>query len=110
MVYIQAFGYSVLLVMKIAKDGNACVYAKLLHAHFGFHLSFIYIEEEVLSRSRKVDRSILQLSFCDDEGHHWLFPPKHYRAFGLNVALMAASTNLVSQPSDMSSFQISLLH
>jgi hypothetical protein len=32
------------------------VYAKVLHARFGFHLTSIYIEEEVLSESGKVDR------------------------------------------------------
>jgi hypothetical protein len=33
-----------------------------------------------------------------------------YRAFGLNAALMAASMDLVSQPSDMSNVQPPLLH
>ena len=33
-----------------------------------FHLSSIYIEEEVFSKSGKVDRTILQFSFHDDEG------------------------------------------
>jgi hypothetical protein len=77
--------------MQIAEDGHAWVYAKVLHAHFGFHLSSIYIEVEVLSESSKVNKSIRQLSFRDDEG-----PSRCYRAFGLNVALMAASTDLVS--------------
>jgi hypothetical protein len=39
-----------------------------------------------------------------------LLPLDRYRAFGLNAALMAASTNLVSQPSDMSNVQPPLLH
>jgi hypothetical protein len=57
-------------VLQIADYGHARVYAKFLHACFGFHLSSIYIEEEVLFESSQVDMSILQLSFCDDEGHH----------------------------------------
>jgi hypothetical protein len=57
------------------------VYAKVLHACFGFHLSLIYIEEDVLSESSKVERSLLQLSFRDNEGQHWLFFLGHYRAF-----------------------------
>jgi hypothetical protein len=40
-------------------------------------------------------RTILQLSFCDDEGQLWLLPPGRYRAFGLNATLMAASTDLI---------------
>jgi hypothetical protein len=86
------------------------MYAKVLYAHFGFHLTFIYIEEEVWSELGKVDKSILQLSFRDNEGQRWLLPPMHYRAFGLNTALMAVSTDLVSQPLDMFSVQPSLLH
>jgi hypothetical protein len=67
--------------MQIAEDNHARVYANVLHTRFKFHLALIYIKEEVSSKSGKVDRSILQLS---------------YRAFGLNAALMAASTDLVS--------------
>jgi hypothetical protein len=51
------------------------VYANVLHARFGFHPTSIYINEEVLSESGKVDRTILQLSFRDDEGQLWLLPP-----------------------------------
>jgi hypothetical protein len=82
--------------MQIAEDNHARVYANVLHTRFKFHLALIYIKEEVSSKSGKVDRSILQLSFRDNEGQHWLFPLGHYRAFGLNAALMAASTDLVS--------------
>jgi hypothetical protein len=110
MAYIRASGHSLPLMMQIAEGGHARVYANLLHARFGFHPTLIYIEEEVLSESGKVDRTILQISFCDDEGQLWLLPPGQYRAFGLNAALMAASTNLVSQPSDMSSVQPPLLY
>jgi hypothetical protein len=39
-----------------------------------------------------------------------VLPPRRYRAFGLTAALMAASTDLLSQPSDMSSVQPPLLH
>ena len=71
------------------------MYANVLYTHFKFHLALIYIKEEMSSKLGKVDRSILQLSFHDNEGQHWLLPPGHYMAFGLNGALMAASTNLV---------------
>jgi hypothetical protein len=60
--------------------------------------------------SGEVDKSILQLRFRDNDGHHWVLPPGSYRAFGLTTALMAASTNLLSQPSDMSSVQLPLLY
>jgi hypothetical protein len=83
-------------MMQIAEGGHARVYASVLHACFGFHSISIYIKEEMLSESGKVDRTILQLSFRDDEGQLWLLPLGRYRAFGLNAALMAASTNLVS--------------
>jgi hypothetical protein len=81
-----------------------------LHARFGFHLSSIYIKEEVLSKLGKLDRSILHLRFRDNEGYHWVLPLGWYRAFGLIAILMAASTDLLSQPSDMSSVQPPLLH
>jgi hypothetical protein len=64
----------------------------------------------VLSELGKVDRTILQLSFCDNESQLSLLLPERYRAFGLNTTLMATSTNHVSQPSDMSSVQSPLLH
>jgi hypothetical protein len=110
MTYIKASGHSVPLMMQIAEGGHIRVYANLLHAHFGFHPTSIYIEEEVLSESGKVDRTILQLSLRDDEGQLWLLPPGQYKAFGLNAAFMAASMDLVSQPSDISSIQPPLLH
>jgi hypothetical protein len=53
---------------QIVEGGHAQVYANVLHARFGFHPTSIYIEEEVLSESGKVDRTILQLSLRDDEG------------------------------------------
>jgi hypothetical protein len=110
MAYIKASSQSVFLKMQIAKGGHARVYANVLHARFGFHPTSIYIEEEVLSESGKVDRTILQLSFRDDEGQLWLLPLGRYRVFGLNPALMAAFTDLVSQPSDMSNILSPLLH
>jgi hypothetical protein len=51
------------------------VYASVLHASFRFHPTSIYIEEEVLSESGKVDRTILQLSLRDDEGQLRLLSP-----------------------------------
>jgi hypothetical protein len=110
MAYIRVSGHNVPLMMQIVEGGHARVYANVLHAHFGFHPILIYIEEEVLSESGKVDRTILQLSLRDDEGQLWLLPPGQYKAFGLNAALMAASTDLVSQPSNMSSVQPPMLH
>jgi hypothetical protein len=95
--------------MQIAEGGHAWVYASILHARFGFHPTSIYIEEEVFFKSGKVDRTILQLSLHDDEGQLWLLPLGRYRASGLNAALMAASTDLVSQPSDMSNVQPPLI-
>ena len=68
MAYIRATGHSVPLMMQIAEGGYAQVYANVLHTCFGFHPTSIYIEKEVLSKSGKVDRTILQLSFRDDEG------------------------------------------
>jgi hypothetical protein len=102
MAYIRATGHGVLLMMQITEGGHVRVYTNVLHARFGFHPTSIYIEDEVLSESGKVDRTIFQFSFCNDKGQLWLLPPEQYRAFGLNTALMAASTDLVSQPSDMS--------
>jgi hypothetical protein len=96
MAYIRATGHSVPLMMQIAEGGHARVYANVLHAYFGFHPTSIYIEEEVLSELGKVNRTIPQLSFRNDEGQYWLLPLGRCRAFGLNVALMAASTDLVS--------------
>jgi hypothetical protein len=49
-----------------------------------------------LSKSGKVDRSILELRFRDNEGQHWVLLPGRYRAFRLTAALMAASTDLLS--------------
>jgi hypothetical protein len=89
--------------MQIVEGGHAWVYAKVLYAYFGFHLTSIYIEEEVFSESGKVGISILQLSFCDNKGLHWLLPLAYYRAFGLNATIMVTSIDLISQPSDMSS-------
>ena len=59
MAYIRALGHSVPLMMQIIKGGHTQVYANVLHARFGFHPTLIYIEEEVLSESGKVDRTIL---------------------------------------------------
>jgi hypothetical protein len=51
MAYIRAFGHNVLLVLQIGEDGYAQLYAHVLHACFGFHLSSIFVEEEVLVHS-----------------------------------------------------------
>jgi hypothetical protein len=70
MAYVRATGHTIPLVLQITEDGHARVDANVLHARFGFHLSSIYIEEEVLSEFGEVDRSILQFGFLDNEGHH----------------------------------------
>ena len=70
MAYIRATGHNVPLVLQIAEYGHARVYAHVLQACFSFHLSSIHIEEEVLSESGNIDRSILQYRFLDNEGHH----------------------------------------
>jgi hypothetical protein len=57
-------------VLQIAEDGHAQVNAYVLHAHFGLRLFSIYLEEEMMSESGEVDRSILQLRFRDINGHH----------------------------------------
>ena len=59
MAYIWTTSHSVVLVMQIAEGSHAWVYAKVLHDCFGFHLILVYIEEELLSESNKVERSIL---------------------------------------------------
>jgi hypothetical protein len=110
MAYIRASGHNVPLVLQIAEDGYARVNAHVLHASFGLHHSSIYIEEEVMLESGEIDRSILQFRYLDNDGHHWVLPPGRYRAFGLTPTLMAASTDLLSQPSDMSSVQPPILH
>jgi hypothetical protein len=53
MAYIRASSHSVFLMIQIAEGGHAQVYANVLHAHFGFHPTSIYIEEAVLSKSSK---------------------------------------------------------
>jgi hypothetical protein len=68
MAFIRASRHSVPLMMQIAKNSHARVHANVLNACFEFHPISIYIEEEVLSESCNVDRTILQLSFRDDEG------------------------------------------
>jgi hypothetical protein len=110
MAYIRASGHNVPLVLQIAEDGHARVNAHVLHPRFGLHHSSIYIEEEVMSKSGEIDRSILQFRYLDNDGHHWVLPPGRYRAFGLTATLMAASTDLLSQPSDMLSVQPPILH
>ena len=102
MAYIRASGHSVPLMMQIVESGHVQVYTNVLHTRFKFHPTLIYIEEEVLSKSSKVNKIILQISFRDDEGQLWLLPPRRYRTFGLNAALIATSMDLVSQPSNMS--------
>jgi len=59
MAYIRASGHGVPLMMQIVEGGHARVYANVLHARFGFHPTSIYIEEEVLTESGRVDRTIL---------------------------------------------------
>jgi hypothetical protein len=59
MAYIKDSDYNVPLIIQIAEGGHTRVYANVLHARFGFHPTSIYIEEEVLSESGKVDRTIL---------------------------------------------------
>jgi hypothetical protein len=97
-------------MLQIAKDGHARVYAHVLHTCFGLHLSSIYLEEEVMLESGEVDRSILQMRFRDNDGHHWVLPPGGYRGFRLTATLMATSIELLSQPTDLSSVQPPLLH
>jgi hypothetical protein len=81
MPYIRVVGHGILLMMQIVRGGHARVYANILHAGFGFHPTLVYIEKEVILKSGKIDRTILQLSFCNNEGQLWLLLPGWYKAF-----------------------------
>ena len=95
MAYIRAIDHGVFLMMQIVGGGHAQVYANVLHARFGFHPTLVYIEKEVILKSGKVNRTIFQLSFCNNEGHLWLLPPWWYKAFEFKAAIMAAFKDLI---------------
>ena len=99
MASIRVDGYDIPLVFPIGDGGRARVPSHLLHVRFRFLESSIYVEEEQRSESGDVVQSIPVGKAAKDGTYAWYLPPGNYRAYGLPLSMLAASTEIHSRQS-----------
>ena len=99
MASIRVDGYDIPLVFPVADGGRAKVPSHLLHVRFRFVESSIYVEEEQRSESGDVIQSIPVGKSAEAGTYAWYLPPSNYRAYGLPLSMLAASTEIHSRQS-----------
>ena len=92
-------GYDIPLVFPVGDGGHARVPSHLLHIRFRFVESSIYVEEEQRSESGDVVQSIPVGKAVEAQTYAWYLPPGNYRAYGLPLSMLAASTEIHSRQS-----------
>ena len=99
MASIRVDGYEIPLVFPVGDGGRARVPSHLLHVRFRFVESSIYVEEEQRSESGDMVQSILVGKSAEAGTYAWYLPPGNYRAYGLPLSMLAASTEIHSRQS-----------
>jgi len=108
MASIRADGHEVPLVLPLGEGGFTIVSSHLLHVRFGFVLSSIYVEEEVLSDSGRLKESIHMPKLVANDGHVWHLFPERYRTYGLSSLKMNASNDIIPRQSNYSTVNMPL--
>ena len=99
MASIRVDGYDIPLVFLVGDGGHARVPSHLLHMRFRFVESSIYVEEEHRSEVGDVVKSIPVGKSAEAGTYAWYLPPGNYRAYGLPLSMLAASTEIHSRQS-----------
>ena len=99
MASIRVDGYDIPFVFPIGDGGRARVPSHLLHIRFRFVESSIYVEEEQRSKSGDVVQSIPVGKSVEAGTYTWYLPPGNYRAYGLPLSMLGASTEIHSRQS-----------
>ena len=99
MASIRVDGYDIPLVFAIGDGGRTRIPCHLLHVRFRFVESSIYVEEEKRSDSGEVVQSILVVRSSEAGTYCWYLPPDNYRAYGLPLSMLGASTEIHSRQS-----------
>ena len=92
MASIRVDGYGIPLVFPVGDGGHAGVPSHLLHVRFRFVESSIYVEEEQRSEAGDMVKSIPVGKSAEADTYAWYLPPGNYRAYGLPLSILAAST------------------
>ena len=99
MASIRVDGYDIPLEFPVGDSGHARVPSHLLHVRFRFVESSIYVEEEHRSEAGDVVKSIPVGKSAEAGTYAWYLPPGNYRAYGLPLSMLAASTETHSRQS-----------
>ena len=94
MASIRVDGYDIPLVFPIGDGGGARVPCHLLHVRFRFVESSIYVKEEKRSDSGEVVQSIPVVKSVKAGTYSWNIPLGNYRAYGLPLSMLGASTEI----------------
>ena len=89
--------YDIPLVFPVGDGGRARVPCHLPHVRFRFVESSIYVEEEKRSDSGEVVQSIPVVKSAEAGTYCWYLPPGNYRAYGLPLSILGASTEIQSR-------------
>ena len=96
MASIRVDGYDIPLVFPVGDGGRTRVPCHLLHVQFRFVESSIYVEEEKRSESGEVLQSIPVVKSAQAGMYCWYLAPGNYKAYGLPLSMLGASTKIQS--------------
>ena len=96
MATIRALHHSILLIIPLGDDGLAKVVESFLSLRFRFHSDSIHVEEEVFNDNGDLSHTVIQMSFCIDDGRVWFLLPGTYKAIGVTKSVMATTTVLLT--------------
>ena len=99
MASIRVDGYDIPLEFPVGDGGHARVPSHLLHVRFRFVESSIYVKEEHRSEAGDVIKSIPVGKSAEAGTYVWYLLPGNYRAYGLPLSMLAASTKIHSRQS-----------
>ena len=99
MASIRVDGYDIPIEFPVGDGGHARVPSHLLHVRFRFVESSIYVEEEHRSEAGDVVKSIPVGKYAEAGTYAWYLPPGNYRAYGLPLSMLTASTQIHSRHS-----------
>ena len=99
MASIRVDGYDIPLVFPVGDGRCARVPCHLLQVRFKFVESSIYVKEEKRSESGEVVQSIPIVKSAKVGTYYWYLALGNYRAYGLPLSMLGASTEIQTHQS-----------
>lgn len=107
---ISIRGQEVLIVLLVGESSFVKVTSNLFYIRFGLAKGSIMIEEEILEKYGVIKDGILQTRCRGDKSYCWFLHFGQYKAYGLIMKQLVASTEILVPSSNTSTIEFLLVH